>query len=521
MGRPSRVETAGRAALAGTLAAAAALAAGQVPSALAGESTGPVTAVGNEFVDRYAASLKDLAVELFGRNDKIALVIGIVVTSLLLGAVLGLAALRSRAIGVAGLVIFGLVGLWAGATDPGAGLVLPTVSAIVGVAAGVGVLTMLMRWVGPSSEPSPVRVPAEDPTVVTPGRRTFLLASGAVGASAALTGLGAWSLRGRSTIAVQRRAVSLPDPVRAVVPPDGGLLDVEGISPYVTPNSDFYRIDTALVTPQVDADSWRLRVTGLVDAPFELTFDELLAMDMVEELVTIACVSNEVGGDLVGNASWLGVPLADLVARAAPQPDATQVVGRSTDGFTVGFPTETALDGRVALVAVGMNGEPLPASHGYPARLVVAGLYGYVSATKWLTEIELTRFEDFDAYWVPRGWSKLGPVKTQSRIDAPRAGADVDPGTVAVGGVAWSPTVGIRSVEISVDGGPWEPAELGAATNDNTWVQWVYPWTAEPGRHTLACRATDGDGRTQTADRSDPRPDGATGLHTVELTVRA
>ncbi|HEX9681851.1 MAG TPA: molybdopterin-dependent oxidoreductase [Acidimicrobiales bacterium] len=521
--RTASGERAWRGAVAGVVSAGAALAFGQLPTAIAGESVGPITAVGNEFVDRYAASLKDLAVVLFGQNDKVALVIGIVTLSLVLGAVLGVLALRSFPAAIVGLVIFGAVGLAAQATDPSAGLLLPVISAVIGVAAGVASLAFQLGWIARPEQPlAPLRRwgPADDPRVKTPDRRSFLLASGAVGATAALTGLGAWSLRGRSTIAAQREALVLPQPVRSTPVPRTGTLDADGVSPYLTPTSDFYRIDTALVTPQVNAESWRLRVTGLVDEPFELTFDELVGMDLVEEPVTIACVSNEVGGDLVGNAAWLGVPLVELLDRAGRQRDATQVVGRSTDGFTAGFPTQTALDGRVALVAVGMNGEPLPASHGYPARLIVAGLYGYVSATKWLTEIELTRFDDFDAYWIPRGWSKLGPIKTQSRIDVPRGGARIESGTVAAAGVAWAPNVGIAAVEVSVDDGPWEGADLGASANDNTWVQWVHRWTAEPGEHTLRCRATNETGVVQPAERRDPRPDGATGHHSVRVTVR-
>jgi DMSO/TMAO reductase YedYZ molybdopterin-dependent catalytic subunit len=513
-------------AVAGVVAAGAALAAGQLPAAIAGEDVGPVTAMGNEFVDRYAASLKDLAVELFGRNDKVALVTGIVMTSLVLGGALGVLALRRFGWAAAGFVVFGAAGLWAQTTDPSSATGVALWCAAAGVAVAVGTLQLLLRRVvrprtTTADEVSGRRLPSGDPTVKTADRRTFLATSGTVGAAAALTGLVGWSLRGRSTVEAQRRAVVLPEPVRATTPPTQGLITAEGISPYVTPNDDFYRIDTALITPQVDADSWRLQVGGLVDQPIEITYDELLGMEMVEEVVTIACVSNEVGGDLVGNASWLGVPLEELLGRAGLHPDATQVVGRSTDGFTVGFPTQVALDGRVAMVAVGMNGEPLPAAHGYPARLVVAGLYGYVSATKWLTEIELTRFEDFDAYWVPRGWSKQAPIKTQSRIDVPRAGAEVDAGPVTVGGVAWAPTVGIAEVEVSVDGGPWERAELGAVANDDTWVQWRFPWPAEPGEHRLRCRASDGDGDLQTADRAPPRPDGATGHHAVSVTVRA
>jgi DMSO/TMAO reductase YedYZ molybdopterin-dependent catalytic subunit len=516
----ARPERRWRAAIAGVIAAGVALAAGQVPSAIAGEAEGPVTAVGNAFVDRFAGSLKEVAVALFGQNDKVALVVGIVVISLLLGGALGLLALRSFALVALGFVAFAVVGLIAVVTDTSTGAVVAVVSALTGAGAGIGVLALLMHHIGRGPDLATTLRRAgdvEDPRVRTPDRRTFLGVGAAAGAAAALTAAGARSLRGRSVVDAQREALELPDPVRGT-PLQATDLEVPGLSPYVTPNEDFYRIDTALVVPRIDASSWRLRVGGLVDEPFELTFDELLDMEMVEEPVTIACVSNEVGGDLVGNAVWLGVPLAELLQRAGAQDAGSQIVGRSTDGFTVGFPTDAATDGRIAMVAVGMNGEPLPADHGYPARLIVAGLYGYVSATKWLTEIELTRFEDFDAYWVPRGWSKIGPVKTQSRIDVPRR--TVDAGTVPIAGVAWAPHVGIAAVEVSIDDGPWLSAELHGDANDSTWAQWVHEWDATPGTHTIRCRATDAAGETQTAERRPPAPDGATGLHTVQVTVR-
>ncbi|MFP5488309.1 MAG: molybdopterin-dependent oxidoreductase, partial [Acidimicrobiia bacterium] len=279
------------------------------------------------------------------------------------------------------------------------------------------------------------------------------------------------------------------------------------------------RIDTALATPQVASESWRLRVTGLVERPIEVDYDELLSLESVEVPVTIACVSNEVGGRLVGNAVWQGVPLATLLERAGVREEATQIVGRSVDGFTAGFPTELALDGRTALVAYAMNGEPLPADHGFPARLVVSGLYGYVSATKWLEEIELTTWEDFDGYWVPRGWSKEGPIKTQSRIDVPRSGANLAAGAQPIAGVAWAPNRGIDRIEVQVDDGPWRTAELGDVASTDTWVQWHLAWDATPGDHEIRVRATDRSGETQTSTETDPTPDGATGWHTRRVSV--
>ncbi|MPY96327.1 MAG: molybdopterin-dependent oxidoreductase, partial [Acidimicrobiia bacterium] len=349
-------------------------------------------------------------------------------------------------------------------------------------------------------------------------RRAFLAWAGAGSAFAALAAGAGTKLRGRGRVEAARGALVLPPPAVPAPPAPAGLA-VAGLSTRVTPNADFYRIDTALLVPRVDPGGWRLRVTGLVEAELEMTLDHLLAEDLVEEEVTLACVSNEIGGDLVGNARWLGLPLGPLLERARPTAEASQVVGRSVDGFTAGFPLEAARDGRTALLAVGMNGEPLPIPHGFPARLVVAGLYGYVSATKWLSEIELTRWEDYDAFWVPRGWSKEGPVKTQSRIDVPRARASVPAGQAVVAGVAWAPARGISAVEVQVDEEPWQRAELGGAPSEHTWVQWRWAWEAAPGHHVLRARATDGDGVAQTPERTRPDPDGASGWHTVEVEV--
>jgi DMSO/TMAO reductase YedYZ molybdopterin-dependent catalytic subunit len=227
-----------------------------------------------------------------------------------------------------------------------------------------------------------------------------------------------------------------------------------------------------------------------------------------------------VGGDLVGNARWLGVPLRTLLERAGVRPGGTQLLGRSVDGFTAGFPTETALRLEHAMVAVGMNGEPLPTDHGFPARIVVPGLFGYVSATKWLSEIELTG-SSVEGYWIPRGWAKEGPVLTQSRIDVPARDSTVAAGPQVVAGVAWAPTRGIRAVEVRVDDGPWQPAELAEPLGDECWRQWQYRWTAEPGEHRLSVRATDGDGEVQTEQRAPVAPSGATGYHRRDVQVRA
>ncbi|MBS1836593.1 MAG: molybdopterin-dependent oxidoreductase, partial [Actinobacteria bacterium] len=339
------------------------------------------------------------------------------------------------------------------------------------------------------------------------------LGAGLMGAAVIAGAAGRW-LQQQAAVVAERLKVVLPRPA-APLPAISAAVHAEGAVPFVTPNSDFYRIDTALSVPRVSPDDWTLTVRGKVDRELKLSFAELLRRPMIEADITISCVSNEVGGELIGTARWLGCRLDDLLHEAGIRPDADQVVGRSVDGFTAGFPT-TLLDGRPALVAVGMNGEPLPIEHGFPARLVVPGVYGYVSATKWLREIELTRFDEFDAYWIPRGWSRLGPIKTESRIDTPTDGATVVAGRPsAVAGVAWAMDRGIEMVEVRVDDGPWQPATLAEEHARTTWRQWRLAWTPSRGRHTISVRATDTDGVTQTEEAADPAPDGATGWHTI------
>jgi DMSO/TMAO reductase YedYZ molybdopterin-dependent catalytic subunit len=400
------------------------------------------------------------------------------------------------------------------------------------VAVGSAALWALLR-VAVTGDPRPtvpVPVPVPDPETGagSPGvtehptdpratRRAFFGWAAGIGGAAVVAAGVARALTGRSQAEVARAEVRLP-PASGPVPPEPAPLDVPGLSPYYTPANTFYLIDTAIVKPQVDPATWRLRVDGLVERPYELTFDELLALPQTIEAVTLSCVSNEVGGDLVGNARWQGVRLADLLDRAGVKPEGTQIVGVSVDGFTAAFPTPVALDGRIAMVAVGMNGEPLPVAHGFPARLVVAGLYGYVSATKWLREIRLVD-DSFEGYWIDKGWSKRAPVKTQSRIDVPRSYRSMPPGPAKIAGVAWAPDTGIAKVEVQIDDGPWQAARLAEVVSKNTWVQWVLDWDARPGDHELTCRATDATGHTQTSDRTRPDPDGATGWHHITVTV--
>jgi DMSO/TMAO reductase YedYZ molybdopterin-dependent catalytic subunit len=354
-------------------------------------------------------------------------------------------------------------------------------------------------------------------------RRTLLQAGGAI----ALGSVAAGTL-GRILLERQRAPIttgSVPTaPIPASLPGGADIattdLTTAGLTPVVVPNAKFYRIDTAFIPPTVDREGWRLKVRGLVDREVELTYDELVALPIIEQFVTIACVSNEVGGNLVGNARWTGVALRDVLDMAGVQASADQLVGTSIDGFTAGMPVEWVMDAsRMPMIAVGMNGEPLPREHGYPARLIVPGLYGYVSATKWLTELELTRFDAFEAFWIPRGWAVRAPVLTQSRIDVPQSGARVTAGRTPVAGVAWAPDRGIQGVEIRIDEGEWVRAKLSAPISKATWVQWLYDWDATPGSHRIEVRATDGTGEVQTDSRSAPAPDGARGHHRIQVTA--
>ncbi|MEZ5409635.1 MAG: molybdopterin-dependent oxidoreductase [Acidimicrobiales bacterium] len=534
----------GRAAAVGALAAGAALAAGELAASLAAPLPGPVYAVANRVVDKAPAWFVAFGKNLFGLADKPALIAGTTALAVAIGAGLGLASRRRPRAARAGIGAFGLLGVAAVAADAQGGWLGAVVVNAVAVAVGWAVLGLLHRRAArPFRDLMPPAATGDAPehqipphrrravlagTPIDPAvtRRSFLTAAGVVGAGAVVAGAAAGQLRARSSARAARDAVTLApgagagEVAAAVAEAEASsVAATAGISPLITPNREFYLIDTALLRPKVDPGNWSLRITGLVDRELTLSYDDLLARATTVAPVTLSCVSNEVGGTLVGNAVWQGVPLVDLLDEAGVRPGATQVASRSVDGWTCGFPTEAAYDGRTALVAVGMNGEPLPLDHGFPARLVVSGLYGYVSATKWLSEIELTTFEAFDGYWIPRGWAKLGPVKTQSRIDTPRRGAEVAAGEVAVAGVAWAPHTGIAKVEVQVDEGPWREATLGDALGPDAWRQWVLAWSATPGRHTLRVRATDASGTTQTDVQAPPVPDGATGWHEVTVTV--
>jgi DMSO/TMAO reductase YedYZ molybdopterin-dependent catalytic subunit len=511
-----------RGAAAGAVAAAVALGFGELVAALGSSFPSLVVGVGGWLIDRSPGDVTRSAIEALGTANKPALLTAIVVVSILVGAALGHRAARSPAVGVGGFAGFALIGALAAAGEPGATAIgAVTVAAVAG---SVGIVTLGLMLVVADGRMPVGATQIESPTDPNASRRAFFGFAGAATAFAGLTATGARLVAGRSPAEVAREALVLPQPTRTVPPVAdsplaGSGAEVEGISPLYTPNDQFFRIDTALTVPQVDPDGWTLTIGGLVQQEVRFTFDDLAAMPLVEQDVTLACVSNQVGGDLVGNARWLGVPLADLLDQAGIDPRAEQVVGRSVDGFTAGFPLATLDDGRPALVAIGMNGEPLPLRHGFPARLVVSGLFGYVSATKWLERIELTTWDGFDGYWIPRGWSKEGPVHTQARIDVPNADATVSAGSVAVAGVAWAPSRGVDRVEVQVDDGPWADAELSDPIGDHAWRQWFLRWDAEPGTHIITVRATDGTGEVQTADERPPAPSGATGHHRIRVRV--
>ncbi|MFJ6985752.1 MULTISPECIES: molybdopterin-dependent oxidoreductase [unclassified Streptomyces] len=568
-------------ALSGVLAGCAALAVAELVSAGVRPQASPVVAVGGAAIDRTPAPVKDWAIRNFGTNDKLVLQLGILAVLVLFALALGFLAVRFRRAGAAGILVFGVVGAAAALSRPDATGLPDALPSVVGALGGAGVLFLLTGRLVPrrpdratapdrDGEPAGPAEPAGTPdgsdarrAATEPGttddsaepgepratpaagaagtasaasaaedsgpdRRGFVIAALAVSAASAGAGALGRALngaRGEDAVA-SRRAVVLPAPGSpAAAVPAGTALRVPGISPFTTPNDRFYRVDTALVVPKVDATRWRLRLHGRgVARPVTLSFEDLLRRELVERDITLTCVSNEVGGPYVGNARWLGVRLADLLAECGVRPPseggpADQLVARSVDGMTIGSPVEDVMDGRDALLAVGMNGEPLPFAHGFPVRMVVPGLYGYVSACKWIKDIELTTFDSYDAYWVKRTWARRAPIKTQSRIDTPKPFARPKAGAVMVAGVAWAQHRGIDKVEVRVDDGPWQAARLAAEDSRDTWRQWSFAWQAERGGHTLTVRATDRTGEVQTEQRTRTVPDGASGRHSVVVTV--
>lgn len=513
------------AALAGVVAAAVVLAVAELLGAFFTARATPLFALGSTFIDFTPGWLKDFAIATFGTNDKAALFVGMGLTITVLACVLGVVAYRKWALGVLGVLFMGAVIVACVVTRAGVSAV-DAIPAVIGTLAGVAVLRFLVNRVqalkawpeAPAdlADDSDARVGSEGSS-----RRRFFAAAGitAVAAGVAATGgrlLGA----ARSNIAKARDALQLPAPAMAAPAiPAGVQSPVAGAPPWVTPNNDFYRIDTALSVPEINADDWELRIHGMVEQEVRLTFQDLLDANLIESHVTLTCVSNPVGGNLAGNAKWLGLPIREVLKRAKPKDGADMVLSTSIDGFSASTPLEVLQDDRDAMLAIGMNGEPLPLEHGYPVRMVVPGLYGFVSATKWVVDLEVTRFADSKAYWTERGWSERGPIKTMARVDVPKSFAKVPAGKVAVGGTAWAQTRGITKVEIQIDNADWVEATLSTEASLVTWRQWSYEWDATPGPHYIKVRATDGTGEVQTEQRADPVPDGASGWQSVMVTV--
>ncbi len=561
---------AGLGAIAGVLAAATALGVGQLVAGLTGANGSPVVAVGQLQIDFTPPWLKNFAINEFGSDDKLALVSGILVVLGIFAAVIGVAATRRLGYGMAGLLVFAAIGLTAAATRPTASVasLLPTLAA---TAAAAIVLRVLIGRIGPPSwagasaapqawgdtgeadadgaaDPGELAAPDLPPGMGQPGgvirpsagqgrdwlagapgpsgpaepaRRGFLAASAATAGVAAVAGLAGRLLAERSSVTTARNAIKLPKPVPATVQtlPPGVDLNIPGLASFITPNNNFYRVDTAIVLPEVDPTSWQLRIHGMVNREITITFDELLKRPLIEDYVTLCCVSDPVGGPYIGNALWLGASLASLLREAGIKAGADQLMCTSVDGFTSGTPVQIVMDGRDALLAVAMNGQPLPIAHGFPARMVVPGLYGYVSATKWVTDINVTTFAGNYAYWAQRGWSQQAPIKTESRIDVPNGANQIRPGRTAVAGVAWAQHKGIEAVEVRVDQGPWNQARLAAVPDLDTWRQWVWEWDATSGNHIIEARATDKTGYTQTATQAQPPPNGASGYPSAAVTV--
>ncbi|HET9344717.1 MAG TPA: molybdopterin-dependent oxidoreductase [Candidatus Limnocylindrales bacterium] len=507
------------AALAGVAATAAALGVSELAAGLLGAQS-LVAAVGGFVIANQPPGAKDFVVALFGQNDKLALELLIVAVALVIGAVLGVLARHWYALAAAGIAAFAGFGFVAALGDPSVSAAPQAIVAAAGAMAGIWTLSWLFGR-APAVEAAS-SAGASSLGMPNWSRRGFLIRSGSVAAASVVAGVAGRSLLTGASAAPSTGGTTVPPPAESAVLPTGAELDVDGITPIVVPNDRFYRIDTALIAPTVDLATWALTIKGMVDRQTVLSYADLAELPIVEQYVTIACVSNEVGGNLVGNAKWTGVRLREVLDIAGVQPGATQLVGRSVDGWTAGMPTEWVMDpSREPMIALEMNDEPLPRAHGFPARLIVPGLYGYVSATKWLAELELTTWEGFDGYWVPLGWSKEAPILTQSRIDVPRSGGSVPAGRVAIAGVAWAPDRGISKVEIAIDG-EWRDCQLSTPISGATWVQWTYAWDAAasgPGSHTIEVRATDGAGEVQTDAVTPPAPDGARGHHRITAFV--
>jgi DMSO/TMAO reductase YedYZ molybdopterin-dependent catalytic subunit len=532
-----------RGVLAGLLSGAVGVCVGFLVSGLTGPVGSPVVATAELSIDLSPPPVKNFAIREFGTHDKLVLQIGVLVVLALFAAVIGVVAQRREANGLIGVAIFGAVGLTAAGTRPTA-TAADLLPSVIGAAAAAIALVRLTRTAGPrpalrpaggrpeaspsddepsqDDKPGPVRPPARTASlrVYEPPRRQFITASAVTAGAAAVAYFGGRLLSERESVAAAVKSLHLPPPARPAPPlPAGVNVAVPGMDPFVTSNARFYRVDTAIVLPQIPPKSWQLRIHGMVSRELTLSFDDLLRRPLIESYITLTCVSNPVGGPYISNARWLGASLGALLRDAGIKAGADQLFCTSSDGFTSGTPVQTAMDGRDALLAVGMNGQALPTAHGFPVRTVVPGLYGYVSACKWITDIEVTTYASNHAYWADRGWSQQAPIKTESRIDVPAGQGPVKAGPQKIAGVAWAQHKGIDAVEVRVDGGQWRHATLAAVPGIDTWRQWVIDWNATPGAHRIEARATDATGYTQTSLLAPPEPNGATGYPLATVTV--
>ncbi len=511
--------TRGAWASAGVLAGLAGLAVSHAVASALNIRESPIVAVSEGIIRATPGSVVEPAIALLGHWDKPVLIV--LVVAGMLGAFM-MAGLTSRRSTWLPMLIFGalaaaaLASVLTSGTTATTGL-LPVAAGFLTWVVTLSLLTEPLRRMVAlealpprESDPSGGSVSAARET----NRRGFLIRAGGVGAATlAATGLGALLGRGRGKVQQAREMLKLP--ITPPMPPEGTKIGVAGIAPWRTPNEDFYLIHTAIAVPAIAPDDYVLRIHGMVDQELTLTYKELSARQFTEAWITLNCVSNEVGGDLIGNAWWSGVKISDVLSQAGVQDGADAVLQTSSDGWTCGTPLSALTDDRAAMLALGMNGEPLPVEHGFPVRMVVPGLYGFVSATKWLVDIEVTKFDDITAYWTSRGWSAQAPVKMASRIDVPENGGEVAAGSVRFGGSAWAQHTGIKAVDISVDGGPWTPCDLGVVPHEDTWVQWAATIDVEPGEHRVQVRATDMTGLVQTSVERDVIPDGATGWHSI------
>jgi DMSO/TMAO reductase YedYZ molybdopterin-dependent catalytic subunit len=512
--------------IAGVLSGAVGVCAAYVVAGITGRPVGsPVVAVGELSIDLSPPPVKNFAIREFGSHDKLVLEIGVLVVLGLFAAVIGALAVTRLRDGLAGVAVFAAAGLVAAGTRPTAtpADLLPT---LIGSAAAAFALIQLAQLAAAADDRAARKPAARTPqrrtaalAVTEPRRRFLTLGATAAGVSAAAY-LGGRLLSEHANVTAAERSLRLPPAAKpAAALPTGTDLRIPGLSSFVTPNQEFYRVDTAIVLPQIPPSGWRLRVHGMVSRELTLTFGDLIRRPLIEDYITLCCVSNPVAGPYIGNALWLGASLGALLREAGIKAGADQLYCTSFDGFTSGTPVLTAMDGRDALLAVAMNGKPLPVAHGFPVRTVVPGLYGYVSACKWITDIEVTTYADNAAYWAQRGWSQQAPIKTESRIDVPSGQGPLASGQTAIAGVAWAQHKGIDAVEVRVDRGPWRQAKLAAVPGIDTWRQWSLQWDATPGRHQIEARATDATGYTQTPLAEPPEPNGATGYPAVTVTV--